>query len=144
MAPDLTLDYDRLAQAARRRRAQLGLALNDENAKAAGTSKGTWRRVEKGLGIRETNYVKIDGLLHWAPGSSIKILDGGDPVPIADTEEAPGFQISPVPLDRETRATQALEAVQLALIGTAKGSTAEEIRQMSKQVVREMIQRGLI
>jgi hypothetical protein len=60
-------DYERLATTARRRRAELGLALNDKNAKAGGLSNRTWQRVEKGLEIRETNYVKIDGLLKWAP-----------------------------------------------------------------------------
>ncbi|GHH87936.1 hypothetical protein [Streptomyces capitiformicae] len=137
-------DYERLATLARRRRAELGLALNDVNAKAGGLSNRTWQRVEKGLEIRETNYVKIDGLLQWAPGSCLLVLDGGDPVPVADAADAPGFQKSPIPLSPDERAEQAREAVQLALVGTAKGATAEEIRAWSDQAVQELRKRGLI
>lgn len=137
-------DYERLAKAARRRRAELGLALNDANAQAAGTSKGTWQRVEKGQPLRETNYVKIDGLLKWAPGSCIAVLEGGTPTPALDMTDAaaPDVQKSPVPkevIDEEVRNT-----VQLALIATAKGTTAEEIRKMSEKVVRDLRERGLI
>ncbi|MFF1544146.1 hypothetical protein [Streptomyces sp. NPDC058291] len=132
----------RLARAARRRRADLGLALNDANAKAAGTSKGTWQRVEKGQSIRETNYVKIDRLLQWAPGSCINVLESGEPVPADRIAEAPALQKSPLPpevLDAEAR-----DIVQLALIATAKGTSVEEIREMSERVVRDLRERGLI
>lgn len=137
-------DYERLATIARRRRAELGLALNDANAKAGGLSNRTWQRVEKGLEIRETNYVKIDGLLKWAPGSCIAVLEGGTPTPALDMTDAaaPDVQKSPFPkevIDEEVRNT-----VQLALIATAKGTTAEEIRRMSEQVVRDLRERGLI
>lgn len=132
----------RLAQCARARRAELGLALNDDNAQAIGTSKGTWQRVEKGMPIRETNYVKIDGLLHWAPGSCISILRGGDPVPVEEVADAPGVQKSSIP--REVVDSQARDVVQLALIATAKGTTAEEIREISERVVRDLRERGLL
>lgn len=137
-------DYERLATTARRRRAELGLALNDKNAQAGGLSNRTWQRVEKGLPIRETNYVKIDGLLGWAPNSCLAILEGGDPVLVSDMkdERAAGVQKSPVPqevIDEEARGV-----VQLALIATAKGTTAEEIRDMSERVVRDLRERGLI
>lgn len=137
-------DYERLATIARRRRAELGLALNDMNAKAGGLSNRTWQRVEKGLEIRETNYVKIDGLLKWAPGSCIAVLEGGTPTPAVGMTDAaaPDVQKSPVPkelIDEEVRNT-----VQLALIATAKGTTAEEIRRMSEKVVRDLRERGLI
>jgi hypothetical protein len=135
-------DYERLATLTRRRRAELGLALNDANAKAGGLSNRTWQRVEKGLEIRETNYVKIDGLMKWAPGSCLQVLEGGDPVPVEGIEGAPGLQKSPVP--QEVMESQARDAVQLALIATAKGTTAEEIREMSERVVRELRERGLI
>jgi hypothetical protein len=135
-------DYERLATLARRRRAELGLALNDVNAKAGGLSNRTWQRVEKGLPIRETNYVKVDNLLRWAPGSCLKILDGGDPVPVEDVEDAPGVQTSPAP--KEVVDEEARDVVQLALIATAKGTTAEEIREMSERVVRDLRERGLL
>lgn len=142
MPPASDRDYDRLAKLARRRRAELGLALNDKNAAAGGLSNRTWQRVEKGLEIRETNYVKIDNLLHWAPGSCLSTLEGGEPVPIEQVAEAPDVQKSPVPpevLDAEAR-----DVVQLALIATAKGTSAEEIREMSERVVRDLRERGLI
>lgn len=135
-------DYERLAALTRRRRADLGLALNFENAKAGGLSNRTWQRVEKGLEIRETNYVKIDGLLQWAPGSCLAILEGGEPAPIEDVSDAPDIQVSPVP--REAIEGEARDVVQLALIATAKGTTAEEIREMSERVVRDLRERGLI
>jgi hypothetical protein len=144
MPPADERDYERLATIARRRRAELGLALNDTNAKAAGTSKGTWQRVEKGLEIRETNYVKVDGLLKWAPGSCLTVLDGGDPTPVDDMKEpaAAGVQKSALPQDVIDK--QAIETIQLALIATAKGTSAEEIREMSERAVRDLKERGLI
>lgn len=135
-------DYERLATLARRRRAELGLALNDKNAAAGGLSNRTWQRVEKGLPIRETNYVKVDRLLKWAPDSCLKILDGGDPVPVDDIDGAPGVQKSPIPQDVIDK--RALDTVQLALVATAKGTPAEEIRDMSERVVRDLRERGLI
>jgi hypothetical protein len=137
-------DRDRLAQVARARRADLGLALTDATAKEAGLSKGTWTRVEKGLPIRETNYVKIDGALHWAAGSCLAVLKGGKPTPVTDVDDpdAPGVQKSP--LSREALDSEARDVVQLALIATAKGTSAEEIRDMSERVVRDLRERGLI
>jgi hypothetical protein len=137
-----TRDYERLAAVARRRRADLGLALNDKNAAAGGLSNRTWQRVEKGLEIRETNYVKIDGLLHWAPGSCLRVLEGGEPVPVEDIVEASQVQKSPMP--QEVIDSQARDVVQLALIATAKGTTVEEIREMSERVVRDLRERGLL
>lgn len=144
MASPQNRDYDRLAQLTKSRRAELAVALNDENAKAAGTSKGTWQRVEKGLPIRDTNYVKIDGLLHWAPGSSLRVLDGGDPITVEDPQdsEAADAQKSAIPQDVIEK--KALDTVQLALIATAKGTPAEDIREMSERVVHDLLERGLI
>ncbi|MEU0200855.1 MULTISPECIES: hypothetical protein [unclassified Streptomyces] len=137
-------DYERLATLARRRRAELGLALNDVNAKAGGLSNRTWQRVEKGLEIRETNYVKVDGLLKWAPGSCLNILDGGEPTPVEEMKDpaAAGVQKSALPQDVIDK--QAIETIQLALIATAKGTSAEEIREMSERAVRDLKERGLI
>jgi hypothetical protein len=137
-------DYERLATLARRRRAELGLALNDVNAKAGGLSNRTWQRVEKGLEIRETNYVKVDGLLKWAPGSCLNVLDGGEPTPVEEMKDpaAAGVQKSALPQDVIDK--QAIETIQLALIATAKGTSAEEIREMSERAVRDLKERGLI
>lgn len=135
-------DFDRLATLAQQRRHDLGLALNDKNAKAGGTSKGTWQRVEKGEAIRPTNYVKIDGLLQWAPGSSLRILDGGEPIPIGQSESSPNVNISDLPPD--VLDEQARDVVKLAAIATTKGMTANEIQKLSERVVRDLRARGLI
>jgi hypothetical protein len=144
MSPADERDYERLATLARRRRAELGLALNDVNAKAGGLSNRTWQRVEKGLEIRETNYVKVDGLLKWAPGSCLTVLDGGEPTPVEEMKDpaASGVQKSALPQDVIDK--QAIETIQLALIATAKGTSAEEIREMSERAVRDLKERGLI
>ena len=142
MTSDSTHDYARLAKLAKERRQQLSLALNDKNAQAAGTSKGTWQRVEKGEPIRATNYVKIDSLLRWASGSCMGVIEGHDPIPAGDIPGAPNVQKSPVP--REVLEGEARDVVQLALIATAKGTTAEEIRAMSERVVQDLRERGLI
>ena len=144
MPPTQERDYERLAQIARRRRAELGLALNDKNAKAGGLSNRTWQRVEKGLEIRETNYVKIDGLMRWAPGSSLRVLEGGEPIPVSDMADADAASVQKSPLPQEVVDEEVRDTVQLALIATAKGTTAEEIREMSERVVRDLRERGLI
>ncbi|WP_329114580.1 hypothetical protein [Streptomyces sp. NBC_01353] len=139
MAPS---DLDRLAGAAQKRRRDLGLALNDKNAQAAGTSKGTWQRVEKGLPIRATNYVKIDGLLEWAPGSCVAVLEGRDPVPARPMESNPNVVVSDIPpelIDDEAR-----DVIRLVAVATTKGLTAPEIRELSDRVVRELREHGLL
>ena len=144
MPPTHERDYERLARLAKRRRAELGLALNDKNAKAGGLSNRTWQRVEKGLEIRETNYVKIDGLLQWAPGSCLKVLEGGAPVLVSDMADVDAASVQKSPIPQEVIDEEARGVVQLALIATTKGTTAEEIREISERVVRDLRERGLI
>ncbi|MEV7034532.1 hypothetical protein AB0N99_30425 [Streptomyces sp. NPDC093272] len=136
-------DYARLATLAKRRRAELKLALNDTNAKAGGLSNRTWQRVERGERLYDANYTKIDGLLQWAVGSCLAVLDGGDPIPVTDMDDptAPGVQKSPMPrdaIDQEVR-----NIVGLALIATTTGTSAEEIREISERVVRDLREHGL-
>ena len=142
MPPVSDHDLDRLASYTKRRRADLGLALTDATAKAGGLSKHTWQRVERGLAIRETNYAKIDGLLQWATGSCLRILGGGEPVAVEEMEDAPGVQKSAIPA--EVIDGKARDVVQLALIATAKGKSAEEIVEMSERVVHDLRKQGLI
>lgn len=144
MASPQNRDHERLAKLAKSRRAELGVALNDDNAKAAGTSKGTWQRVEKALPIRDTNYVKIDGLLRWAPGSCMQVLDGGDPVPVSDFDDPAAAGVQKSPLPREAAVERARDTIRLALIATAKGTSAEEIREMSERAVQDLLEEGLI
>ena len=133
MTSDSTRDYERLGERARARRADLGLPLTDATAKAGGMSKHTWQRVERGLPIREINYVKIEEALGWTPGSCLRIIDGGDPA-LADA-----IQVAPVDVDRRAR-----DVVQLAIIATAEGTTAEQIREISDRVVQDLRKCGLI
>jgi hypothetical protein len=139
MAPS---DLDRLATAARKRRRELGLALNDLNAKAGGTSKGTWQRVEKGEAIRGTNYVKIDGLLRWAPGSCIAILEGGEPVPVDPSKAERGTVVSELP--PEVHDAEARGVIQLAVVATTDGLTSEQIRALSERAVKDLRAAGLM
>lgn len=141
MATGADHDYARLAAVARERRIKLSLALNDANAKAAGTSKGTWQRVERGEAIRATNYAKIDQLLGWAPGSCIAVLEGREPIASRPAEQA-GVDISERPvrdLDKEAR-----DVIRLAMIATTSGLTAEEIREFSDRAVHDLKEHGLI
>jgi hypothetical protein len=141
MAPS-DLDLERLATAARNRRKNLGLALNDVNAKAGGTSKKTWQRVEKALTIRETNYMRIDGLLQWAPGSCLAILEGREAVPADPSQAEFGTVISE--LTPEKKEADARDVVQLAVVATTDGLTSEEIRALSERAVRDLRAAGLI
>jgi hypothetical protein len=136
MPPLTDHDFDRLATVAKRRRAELGIALNDANARRGGVSRNTWVRVEKGLPIRETNYVKIDNLLQWAPGSCMAVLNGGDPVLASGAAGASDAQKSTIPAD--VFDSESRDLVQLALIATAKDATPEEIRAMSERVARDL------
>ncbi|MFE2140261.1 hypothetical protein ACFXA3_00580 [Streptomyces sp. NPDC059456] len=139
MAPS---DLDRLAAAARKRRRELGLALTDATAKAGGTSKGTWQRVEKGEAIRATNYVKIDGLLQWAPGSCLHILEGGEPISAEPSTAERGSVISE--LSPEMHDAEARDVIQLAVIATTDGLPSEQIRALSERAVRDLRAAGLI
>lgn len=139
MAPS---DLERLAAAARKRRKNLGLALNDINAKAGETSKKTWQRVENALSIRETNYMKIDGLLQWAPGSCIAILEGGEPVPVDPSKAEHGTVVSE--LSPEMHEAKARGVVQLAVVATTDGLTSEEIRAISDRAIADLRAAGLL
>lgn len=135
-------DLDRLATAARKRRHDLGLALNDKNAKAAGTSKGTWQRVERGEAIRPTNYTKIDGLLQWAPGSCLAIIRGGGPIeshPLRGNPDVMISKLQPEVLDEEAR-----NVVKLAAIATTGGLTSDEIKALSDKVVNDLRAHGIL
>jgi hypothetical protein len=142
MTTDPAFDFPRLAELARKRRAELGLALTDHNAKRGDISKHTWQRVEKAMPIRQTNYVKIDRMLLWGPGSCIRVLEGGDPWLPRNDAEVRGAQNAPAA--QEDVEGRARDVVQLAIIATAKGTTAEQIREISDRVVQDLRERGII
>lgn len=141
MAPS-DLDRERLASAARARRKNLGLGLTDVTAKAGGTSKKTWTRVEKGMPVRDISYVAIDGLLRWAPGSCLAILDGGDPVPVDPSQAERGTvlsELSPAMHDAEAR-----KVIQLAIVATTDGLPSDQIRALSERAVSDLRAAGLL
>lgn len=135
-------DYARLATLARKRRVELGLALSDANAKASGTSRKTWQRIERGEAVRDSNYAKFDHLLSWAPGSCLAAIEGRDPVPVTDVDGAPGVVVSDV--DPEVADSRRREVVQLAAIATTSGLTADEIRALSEKAIADLRKAGLI
>ncbi|MFJ1647918.1 hypothetical protein [Streptomyces sp. NPDC088258] len=137
-----TRDPARLAPVAKQRRIDLGIALDDKNAKAGGTSKGTWSRVEKGLRVRDLTYPKIDALLQWASGSCVAVMEGREPVPARASEAAPGATISE--MSATERSEKAREIVQLSAIATTSGLTADEIRALSDRATRALKEAGLI
>jgi transcriptional regulator with XRE-family HTH domain len=85
--------WDRLGQFVRQRRTQLGLSQ-----KLGGPSDTTVGKIEAGKwrpkrGVVATLH-KIDTALHWAAGSSSRILAGGDPTPL------PSRQVAEVPVQQ--------------------------------------------
>ena len=74
-----TRDPGRLAKHVKAHRMEL-FTSRKAAADSAGVSKDTWQRVEEGLEVRETTYVKIDKALGWASGSCLAISEGGNPV----------------------------------------------------------------
>ena len=137
-----THDLARLAKAARERRLKLGLALDDETVKAAGTSRKSWAKVENAEELTPRTYFRIDALLRWAPGSCVMILDGGDPVPVEPSQTVPGAMISTMsPAEREAKAS---DTIQLAAIATTDGMPADQIRALSDRAVRDLKAAGLI
>lgn len=134
-------DLQRLARVVTERRLELRLGIQPAAAQA-GMSKDTWKRVEAGQVVRATTYTAMDRALGWAAGSCRRVIEGGDPVAVEGVAGSPGVQKSPIP--PEALEGQARDVVQLALIATAKGTTADEIREMSERVVRDLRERGLI
>jgi transcriptional regulator with XRE-family HTH domain len=133
-------DLDALAKAVKQRRTELGLGYK-RAAQAAGISPGTWNRIESGLVVREISYAKIEPVLHWAPGSCIAVLEGRSAVPVEPAKEAPGVSISPLPLEA---LDEAKDVVQLAAIATTSGLTADEIRNLSERVVKDLMKKKLL
>ncbi|GHB56077.1 hypothetical protein GCM10010331_49970 [Streptomyces xanthochromogenes] len=135
-------DLQRLARTAKQRRMELGLALDDANAKVGGMAKHTWRRVELGEPVRDLSYAKLDKLLRWAPGSSLAVLAGDAAVPVEASGADPDVLISRLP--REAIDEEARDVIQLATIATTRGLTSDEIRALSDRVVHDLRERGII
>lgn len=130
----------RLARYVKDRRLHLGLA-RQRAADLAGMSKDTWKRIEEGTGVRDMSYVKLDPVLQWAPGSARAVLHGGEPILVRPAEES-GAEIAERPV--EDLDERAREVVQLAMLATTSGLTADEIRALSDRAVKDLRDRGII
>jgi hypothetical protein len=116
-----------------------GLNLSIKRAAALGPmSKATWMRVEAGLEAQHQTYDKVERVLRWTVGSCRKILEGGEPVPLAD----PPGRITSVPpenLEAEIR-----DAVQNALISTTDDLTSSKIRSVNERAIAILRERGIL
>ena len=83
-------DWDRLAEATRERRVELGLTQEDVRA-AGGPSTATMRLIEGALqhGYQPATLRDLEQALRWERGSVGRLLDGGDPVPLGGTPSRP-------------------------------------------------------
>ncbi|MFF9175947.1 helix-turn-helix domain-containing protein [Streptomyces sp. NPDC014793] len=130
-------DYQRLAQLARTRRAELRLAIT-EVAAAAGMSKDTYRRVESGARVWDSKYAQIDEALGWEIGSCLSILAGGDPKLVGVEQTAEKITVTSIdPEDFD-------HAFVSALIATKGDLTGNEIRELSDRVTAELKRRGIL
>ncbi|MFI8962079.1 hypothetical protein ACIGO8_08180 [Streptomyces sp. NPDC053493] len=131
-------DRQRLAEAAAARRRELTLSVAAA-AEAAGLAKDTYKRVERGLPIRDSGYIKIDKALRWAPGSAAAILEGAaGAITVERSPGGAGFVHAAIP-DEELKG-----AVTNAIVAVADTLTAREIRDISDRVLAELRQRGLL
>jgi len=89
----------------------------------AGVSKDTWQRVEEGLDVRETTYVKIDKALGWAPGSCLIVAEGGSPVFVDNRALDASDTSPPAPKRLSTEAVRraAFEAARAKMPGAPIG-----------------------
>jgi transcriptional regulator with XRE-family HTH domain len=134
-------DPARLAKHVKDRRLALGIP-RKKAAELAGMSKDTWQRIEEGDSVRLMSISKVDAVLGWASGSAVGTLEGREPITTKASGDAPGAEISERPTaDLEGRAR---DVIQLAMIATTSGLTAEEIRELSDRAVRDLKANGLI
>jgi DNA-binding XRE family transcriptional regulator len=114
-----TRDLDRLAKHVKAHRLET-YSSRAKAAQAAGISKDTWQRVEEGLEVRESTYLKVDRALGWASGSCLLIAEGGEPV-LVDAAGTGSSAASAVPLSAESVRKAAFEAARAKLPGAPIG-----------------------
>jgi hypothetical protein len=88
--------------------------------------------------------VKIDGLLHWAPGSCLHVLEGGEPTKVGDMG---GHRCGGCPEVAAAEGRHRRGSAGHSAAGADRhrqGHDGEEIREMSERVVRDLRERGLI
>jgi hypothetical protein len=133
-----TPDLRRLADCVVERRKGLNLSIK-RAAALAPMSKDTWIRVEAGKEVQGQTYDKVEGVLHWTVGSCRKVLDGGDPMLLPDSDSQ---RITPVP--PEDLAVAVGDAVQDALIATTDDLTSAKIRDVTEHAIKILRDRGVL
>lgn len=73
--------HERLLQLVREARREHGLTKQRDFVQATGLGRTTIHRFESGERLSDTAYRSIDWALHWNAGSSVAVLDGGEPSP---------------------------------------------------------------
>jgi transcriptional regulator with XRE-family HTH domain len=134
-----TPDLRRLADRVVERRKGLNLSIK-RAAALAPMSKDTWIRVEAGKQVQNQTYDKVELVLHWTVGSCRKVLDGGDPMLLPDSEAQ---RITPVPKEDLAEA-EIRDAVQGALISTTDDLTSSEIRSVNERAIEILRDRGVL
>lgn len=135
-------DLERLAKLVYERRVHLGLGVTPA-AKLAGMSKDTWKKVEDAReDVRATSYSGIERALRWAPGSCLRILDGGEPVVIEEFASTPRGAIAVIP--REELERHVGDSLNSAVLGLNSGLTGEQILMLNERVLEELRRRGVL
>lgn len=134
----MELDWSALGRNIREHRTALGLT-QTQLAEAAGVAVSTVQNFEAGRESKRVppSLTKIERALGWATGSSSDILNGG-PGPVRVSSNGEGFVIAKVPEE------DLHQAVTNAAIAVTDNLTAREIRELSKRVMEELKQRGLL
>lgn len=135
-------DLERLGAAVAERRRALKLGVEPAARLADGISKDTWKRVEKGLPVRDTKYTSVEKALQWAPGSCMRVAEGGQPIVSAPSDADPDVRITEIPSDELERAVG--DAIHSAVIATRGDLTGDEILQLNRKVMEELRQRGIL
>jgi transcriptional regulator with XRE-family HTH domain len=133
-----TPDLRRLADRVVERRKGLNLSIK-RAAALAPMSKDTWIRVEAGKQVQNQTYDRVELVLHWTVGSCRKVLDGGEPMSLPDTE---AHRITAVP--KEDLEAEIRDAVQGALISTTDDLTSSEIRSVNERAIEILRDRGVL
>lgn len=134
-------DLERLKNAVKARRLELGLARKKAAEDLAGISKDTWQRVEDAKQVRDMNYAKIDQTLGWAVGSCILIAEGGEAVLAEPSEADPTVTLARItPAEREARIERTVQSATIAVTDL----DAPAIRALSARIIEDLKADGII
>lgn len=129
---DITPDArDRLAAEMEARRLDLGLSWREVATRAGLSYEMVMKLRTRATSARPLTLRKADTGFGWEPGSSERILNGGEPVPVAET-----------PADGELRPLDAFErAVTDSELSAAEKAAA--IRDHREQIARQLEELGI-